>query len=501
MDEERHDVAVVGAGFGGLGAAFRLAERGARVVLLERLRYPGGCACTFQRAGYAFDAGATLSSGLGDDQLFGRWRRQHALDFDIDWMDPVMTLRAPGLEIPTKRDKSTLVDHLCALAPDDSRGIRAFFREQDAVAQALWPTLEDPRALPPFRLQSLPRTARNLPRLFRGARWLGRPLGAVLSHYGVDRCAPLRLLLDALCQITVQCSAAEAEAPVAMSAIDYAWRGTGHVSGGIGELAWALWRGVTALGGQTRGATGVRSISKTAGGWRLSTRNGELSARAVVLNLLPQDAVRLVEDERARAALARRAPPLTDAWGAVTMYAGVLAPHDAADSAHHLQLVADPSLGLIEGNHVFASLSAANERGRAPRGERALTLSTHVDANALSAASGEEQKRKVEEIQRRMLETFAARAPEWAQGLGYRLPGSPRTFARFTGRSGGLVGGQPRRAGLLRNVLPRSHVLGAGLYLVGDSVLLGQSTYACALGGVRVADEILEAEVAPRRAA
>jgi phytoene dehydrogenase-like protein len=75
-----YDAIVIGAGFGGLGAALGLAERGARVCLLEALRYPGGCASTFTKVvrdaeGHAqtcrFDAGATVVSGLAPHQLFG----------------------------------------------------------------------------------------------------------------------------------------------------------------------------------------------------------------------------------------------------------------------------------------------------------------------------------------------------------------------------------------------------------------------------------------------
>jgi phytoene dehydrogenase-like protein len=64
-DTSTFDVLVIGAGFGVLGAALSLAEQGARVCLCESLGYPGGCASTFQRGGFRFDAGATLLSGLG----------------------------------------------------------------------------------------------------------------------------------------------------------------------------------------------------------------------------------------------------------------------------------------------------------------------------------------------------------------------------------------------------------------------------------------------------
>jgi phytoene dehydrogenase-like protein len=56
----------------------------------------------------------------------------------------------------------------------------------------------------------------------------------------------------------------------------------------------------------------------------------------------------------------------------------------------------------------------------------------------------------------------------------------------------GYVGGVPRRVGLRhyrpQALWPRQAI--PGLYLVGDSVLLGQSTLAVALGGVRTAEKI-----------
>ena len=69
---------------------------------------------------------------------------------------------------------------------------------------------------------------------------LGRSLASVLASYGLSEFAPLRLYADALCQITVQCPAAEAEALFALAAMDYYYRGTAHVRGGVGTLASVL---------------------------------------------------------------------------------------------------------------------------------------------------------------------------------------------------------------------------------------------------------------------
>jgi phytoene desaturase len=51
---------VIGAGFGGLAAAVRLACRGWRVQVLEKLDAPGGRASVFREGGFTFDMGPTI---------------------------------------------------------------------------------------------------------------------------------------------------------------------------------------------------------------------------------------------------------------------------------------------------------------------------------------------------------------------------------------------------------------------------------------------------------
>ena len=67
---------------------------------------------------------------------------------------------------------------------------------------------------------------------------------------------------------------------------------------------------------------------------------------------------------------------------------------------------------------------------------------------------------------------------------------TPHTFAGYTGRSRGLVGGLPQTPAYanLRALSHRSGV--AGLTLCGDSVFPGQSTVGASLSGVAAADAV-----------
>ncbi len=482
------DALVIGSGFGGLGAALTLAEGGARVVLCESLRYPGGCASTFTRGPWRFEAGATLFSGFDPGQLFDRWISTHRMEVETRVVDPAIELRTQGLTLKLPPDRARLVAQFEALPGAPSDRLRAFFDHQRRVADALWALFDDPSLLPPFDAATLLRHVARAPKYLPVLPWITRSLGAVLDHHGLAHFEPLRVYLDALCQITVQVSADEAEAPFALSAMDYLSRGTRHVHGGIGALAVAMARAVEQLGGDVRMSDAVRSLSRDGDVWVADTRRGTVRAKTVVANVLPQRlAAMLGRDPADVASLARK---VEDGWGAVMLYLGVHRDAKLRPEAHHLELVREVGRPFIEGNHAFASISGLDET-RGPDGARTVTVSTHVPMKKLLAMDDAAQGRYVAAVQRALDDTLRARAPELSDAIVHRMTASPRTFERFTGRTAGYVGGVPRRVGLANYQGLWPSPVEPGLYLVGDSVFPGQSTLATAVGGHRVATHAL----------
>lgn len=487
------DAIVVGAGFGGLGAALSLAESGRRVALLEALAYPGGCASTFERGGARYEAGATLFAGLAPGQLFGEWIRRHRLSVEVEWIDPVVELRTPELRIRVDRDPRALAGVLARLPGAPAHEIERFFALQRRVADLLWTALDRPELLPPLTPRALLAQLGLAPRAFPHLPLLGTPLGALLRRRGLDRFPPLVTLLDALCRITVQCGVAEADALLALGALGFFHRGAGHIVGGIGELATGLLGAIERAGGEVSLGDRVRRVEREGSLWRIESRKGVRRARAAVLNLLPADARALLgAAEGEIAPLDRLARRVRGSWGACTLYLIARAPECADPGAAHFGLIADPSRPLVEGNHVFCSVSSARDRGRVPGDDprlRTITLSTHfaIEPDRGTGAAIPPPAERVAAVQERMRRTLALLLPEWARGVESELPASPRTWERFTGRSEGRVGGIPKRAGdtRLADLFPRP--LLPGLWLAGDSVLLGQSTLATAIGGTRVA--------------
>lgn len=490
---------VIGAGLGGLTTAALLLKAGLQVTVLEAQAYPGGCAGSFPYRGYRFDAGATLAGGFQPGGPHERLGRELGLDWDLIAVDPAWEVHLPGRQ-PVRQWADP-----AAWAAERRRafpGSEPFWELQARLSDLSWDLAREPLPWPPqspaeLRALAAALRPRHLPALPHAFRRLGQllPPGDVA----------LRTFVDAGLLIAAQCVAAEAGALYGSAALDLPRRGVNVPRGGMGGLAWTLVHWIRARGGELRFKQ--RALGLELAGGRVRAVLGQEGRRGprripcdgVVANLTPWSLAALL-DQDAPAALRRELAALRPTWGAVMLHLGLDAAALPPDLAEHLQVVADMDRPLGEGNSVFLSVSPASDLGRAPAGLRAATLSTHSRIAPwwrlrTLGDGGQAYARAKEAYAETLLDTAERALPGLRGAIRLALSATPVTYAHWTGRAEGMVGGFP--AGSLWQARgPRSGLGRAlpNLWQVGDSIFPGQSSAGVTLGAMRVAAGVLRGE-------
>ena len=488
------DVAIIGGGIAGLATAARLQARGLSTVVFEAHGTPGGCAGYYRRRGFSFDVGATTLVDFEEGGVGGELLREigmapiegEALPGYVTWLpDRVVTLyrnpqewgrerlRALG-DTPRHRRFWAFLDHLsAALWPASRRGVKLPLRTAADVAHAV---------------QAL--GIGNLPL----ARYMFWTMGDLLRASGLRQDQALVGLLSMLIEDTVHGNVDDA--PLMNAALGITIRGAGltRATGGMR----GFWRSFSShyrsLGGELNLAHEVNECIHCKDYYRLTCSRGEWEARQVV-SAVPIGITARIAPATVRTALqpyVRRDE--TAMGGAIVVCLGVseteISGQPAASFTHH-QLLQDYSGALGNGNNMFISVSAPGDIESAPPGHRALMISTHCDLEGwegLEPAEYEERKRAAGD----RLVSLARRVyPELGRSPAVYEVGTPRTYARFTRRPRGAVGGVRQCLGNSnQNAVPHDAGL-RGFHLVGDTTWPGLGTVACVLGSKIVAGNVV----------
>jgi len=306
--------------------------------------------------------------------------------------------------------------------------------------------------------------------------------------------------VDAQLLISAQTTARECAWLYGAVALDFARIGAHYVEGGAWSLAHTLAAAFARDGGELRYRTWVeRILTRTGRAIGVETERGEqVLASQVVANVTLWDAARLL-GQAAPQRLLRAIAGAPRGWGACTLYLGVGEAAIPDGMAEHHQIIACYERPLGEANSVFISAHPADDRSRAPQGQRAITVSTHTNAERWWRWRSEDPARYRAEkaaMGERMLDTVALALPGIRRHIRYQQIGTPFSFWRYTHREQGMVGGLPQRlssSGLF-SLGPRATGIG-GLWLVGDSTFPGQSTAAVTQSAIRVYNAICGASL------
>jgi phytoene desaturase len=124
---------VIGAGFGGLAAAVRLACRGWRVQIVEQLDSPGGRATVHREDGFTFDMGPTIVTVPHlFEELWTLAGRRLADDVTLQALDPFYRIRFDdGSHFDYNGDPAHMRAEVARFSPDDVAGYDRFMAEAE----------------------------------------------------------------------------------------------------------------------------------------------------------------------------------------------------------------------------------------------------------------------------------------------------------------------------------------------------------------------------------
>jgi C-3',4' desaturase CrtD len=478
-----HDVLVVGAGIGGLTAAALAANDGLDTVVLEAHNRPGGCAGDFALGGVLFPAGATLLSGFEPGGLHDVVYRRLGLRHRAIPLTRAMQVVGPGLRLNLWTHRRWWVEEWRAAFPQETEAATRFFDWAETVGGVLHRMAARLPVLPPRAPSDVLRLAAALrPETLCALPYLHRTVAQVMDGFGAGTDPRFRAFIDAQLLDATGCTAETCAAIMGALALDLYHRGCFALPGGAAEIARDLVRALRRDGGQiVYNAVVIELRRDRAGHWSARTADGRVfRARTVITNVPVWDLPALLGDQtprRLRAAVRLQ----RHGWGAFVLHAGVdpavLPPEEHA----YVQVLPQPGAPLTEGGMCFISVLPPARRPGAPR---AVSVSTHTEAGRWWGLDRESYLAQKAVYAVRLLAACERAFPGFGGGLRFVGAATPRTFAHYTVRGGGLVGGlrQDRVRALFGAV---SHRSGApGLFLCGDTVFPGQGTIGVTLSGI-----------------
>lgn len=496
-------VVVVGAGIGGLTAAALLAKRGYDVQVFDQAIVPGGCASTFKRQGFTFDVGATQVAGLEPGGIHQRIFAELAIDLpEAMPCDPACAVFLPGEAAPINvwRDPAKWQAERERQFP----GSAPFWQLMTDLFKVSWEFQQRDPVLPPRSpwdlwqlIQALrPETLITLPHTFS-------TVGDVLRSLGLGHDRRLKTFLDMQLKLYSQVDAdatAMLYAATAM-AVAQAPYGLFHLQGSMQRLSDQLVAALERDGGRLNLRHTVESLqtnrNSVTGVTVRDQKTGETwtdAADQVVANVTVQDLMRLLGDN-APTGYQRRVDKLPPASGAFVVYLGVEAAAIPDGCPPHLQFLYDAEGPIGENNSLFVSVSHPGD-GRAPEGKATIIASSFVNTQAWkSVDDATYQRQKAAYTAEAILQL--GKYFNLTDTIVCQEAGTPRTFARYTAREDGIVGGVGMRLSTFGPFGFANRTPIGNLWLVGDSTHPGEGTAGVSYSALTVVRQITESSNSP----
>lgn len=267
---------IIGSGFGGLASAVRLAAKGWRVTVLEKLDAPGGRAYVHHQAGHVFDAGPTIITvPFLFDELWALAGKRREDDVELRSLDPFYRIRFDdGDHFNYSGDPEKQRAEVRRISPSDAAGYERFMAEADHCYKLGF------EALGAKAFDTVGDLIKASPAIFRMRGWrsLHAMVASHLKHPKLRIAMSLQSLLIGGNPFSVTCIYS------LINALERQW-GVHWAVGGTGKLVQGLVNLLQGQGGTLRCNAEVRRIDIENGKARgVTLASGEHIAADIVIS-------------------------------------------------------------------------------------------------------------------------------------------------------------------------------------------------------------------------
>jgi prolycopene isomerase len=507
--DERYDVLIVGAGLSGLTAAALLAKRGLSVLVLERCCQPGGSCGAFRRRGYTLDLGAAMLFGFGERGFNPHRFVMNELEESLDVYrhEAMYRLHYPDAEgrdrpVVFWPEKERFFDELARLFPSSIGELKSLYRDLEGLYKTVMSAnsvflspSETPKAELIRGLLAHPISEARLLRL------MTKSAGSLMRRHVKDEA--IYRFFDKLTSTYTYTSIEETPALLAVTMfVENHVGGSYYPAGSPMMLAAKLEKALERRGGSIRYSSTVSRIlveGGRAGGVELESGEKLFANKVLYSGTVWNLYERLLPSGLTPPELLAKVRALEPSFPSSVLY-GAVASEAIPKGAFPVEmLIGNPE--QIDESDLTLYLSSLEDPSLARPGYETFMLIGPSAAKWPSPSSPEYQGQAYNEAKEReaerMLSLVESRFPGFRAGVLFSELGSPSTIERYLMKNGGAVAGPKQRMGQeLMNRQAAATFL-PGLFMCGESTVMGTGTPAVTISGISAADLILREEGLP----
>lgn len=477
-----YDVAVVGAGLGGLSAAALLARAGRRVIVVERNKAPGGYAQAFRRGPYTFDPAIHAT---GEVEFLSNLLRFAGVEDRVEFL-PVDTLFGmvyPDLRMTLPFGLEPVTEALASRFPDEKAGIRRLLALRDQIF------LEASQLPHQLGLRDLDAAAERFPTFFR---YRSATVQEAVAEHLVD---PRLQSLIASMWPYLGTPPSRASFLFFSQILGTLIEGTYYVRGSFQTLVDAFVAAIEAQGGEVILDCEVTGIAVEDGAVRgLELADGHsVSASTVVSNADATHTLKkLVGEDHLPKPYVSKLDRLMPALSAFSIYTATTMDLAALGAAHETFVFRhwdhDESYGDIMAGRpggMWISAPSMVDPSLAPPGEHTVVLTTLA---RFDAADWHAEADRFADL---LLDELDWVFPGFRATMTLLVPATPRTFQRYAGtRDGAVYGWEATPRQIANGRLPHETPV-PGLFLSGAWTQQAHGCLRVIVSGEQVARLVL----------